>query len=43
MDSIERAAEFAEKVNVSEVWTELALTYLKREQFSDAINAFNAA
>lgn len=40
LDSIERAAEYAEKVNSPEVWTELAITYLNREQFADAVNAF---
>ena len=40
LNDVDRAAQFAEKVNVEEVWTELGKNYLENKQFSDAVNSF---
>ncbi len=40
LNALERAADFAEKVNRSDVWSELALYYLKEKLFVEAIDCF---
>lgn len=40
IQSLERAAEFADKINLPEVWTVLGQAYLKREMFSESIDCF---
>lgn len=40
INALDRAADFAEKTNQPEVWTELAIAYLNKEMFPEAIQAF---
>lgn len=40
IDSIERAADFAEKVGEPEVWSRLANAYLGKYEVADAIECF---
>ena len=36
---MDRAAEYADKINNKEVWTELGISYLKNSQFEESIDA----
>lgn len=40
INALERAADYAEKTNQPEVWTELAIAYLNKEMFPEAVGAF---
>ncbi len=40
LDSIQRAAEFAEKVNIPEVWTKLAKAYLDKDLVQESIESY---
>lgn len=40
LNNVERAAEYAEKVGNTEVWSALGRAYLAREQFDEAVDAF---
>ena len=43
IESISRAAEFAEKTNLPEVWSKLAHAYLEKFQVSEAIDSYMKA
>jgi clathrin heavy chain len=40
LNTLDRAAEFAEKTNLPDVWTELAVAYMNHEQFNEAVDCF---
>ena len=40
MENFSRAAEFAEKINLPDVWIKLANAYLNQFQVAEAISAF---
>ena len=37
---MERASEFADKVNTPDVWTELAIAYMNNKQFDESVDCF---